>query len=62
MRRKERVTVTIDSELIEAANKAVSEGRVASSPRTGIFIVTSDATDIEALARAAGRPVDLVET
>jgi len=27
---KERLTVTVDSELIEAANKAVTEGRVAS--------------------------------
>ena len=30
MSNKERVTVTVDSELIEAANKAVAEGRVAS--------------------------------
>ena len=30
MRSKERMTVTVDSELIEAANQAVSEGRVAS--------------------------------
>jgi Arc/MetJ-type ribon-helix-helix transcriptional regulator len=27
---KERMTVTVDSELIEAANKAVTEGRVSS--------------------------------
>jgi len=30
MRNKERLTVTVDSELIEAANEAVEEGRVAS--------------------------------
>ena len=30
MRSKERLTVTIDSELIEAANHAVAEGRVTS--------------------------------
>ena len=30
MRNKERLTVTVDSELIEAANHAVSEGRVGS--------------------------------
>ncbi len=30
MRSKERLTVTVDSELIEAANQAVAEGRVAS--------------------------------
>ena len=30
MRNKERLTVTVDSELIEAANQAVAEGRVAS--------------------------------
>ena len=30
MRSKERLTVTVDAELIEAANHAVSEGRVAS--------------------------------
>ena len=30
MRSKERLTVTVDSELIEAANQPVSEGRVAS--------------------------------
>ena len=30
MRNKGRLTVTVDSELIEAANKAVVEGRVAS--------------------------------
>ena len=30
MRNKERLTVTIDAELIEAAGQAVSEGRVAS--------------------------------
>ena len=30
MRNKERLTVTIDSELIEAANQAVTEGRVGS--------------------------------
>jgi Arc/MetJ-type ribon-helix-helix transcriptional regulator len=30
MRTKERLTVTVDSELIEAANQAVAEGRVAS--------------------------------
>jgi hypothetical protein len=30
MRSKERLTVTVDSELIEAANHAVAEGRVAS--------------------------------
>ena len=30
MSNKERLTVTVDSELIEAANQAVAEGRVAS--------------------------------
>jgi hypothetical protein len=30
MRTKERLTVTVDSELIEAASQAVAEGRVAS--------------------------------
>src|SRR5438034_9912073 len=30
MRNKERLTVTVDSELIEAANQAVAEGRVGS--------------------------------
>lgn len=30
MRNKERLTVTVDSELIEAANEAIEEGRVAS--------------------------------
>ena len=30
MRSKERLTVTVDSELIEAANQAVAEGRVGS--------------------------------
>ena len=30
MRNKERLTVTVDSDLIEAANQAVAEGRVAS--------------------------------
>ena len=30
MRNKVRLTVTVDSELIEAANQAVAEGRVAS--------------------------------
>ena len=30
MRSKERLTVTVDPELIEAANQAVAEGRVAS--------------------------------
>ena len=30
MRNKERLTVTVDAELIEAANQAVEEGRVAS--------------------------------
>ena len=30
MRNKERLTVTVDSELIEAANQAVADGRVGS--------------------------------
>ena len=30
MRSKERLTVTVDADLIEAANQAVAEGRVAS--------------------------------
>jgi hypothetical protein len=49
---KERLTVTVDPDLVEAASVAVQEGRSGS--------LTSDPDDLEPLARALGRHVEII--
>lgn len=57
---KERLTVTIDSELIEAANKAVSEGR-AESLSGWVNLALSERAAKERRLRALAEAVEAFE-
>ena len=57
MARKERMTVTVDAELIEEGNRAAALVLLA---HDGDRIVTSDPEDIARLAKAADRHVEII--
>jgi hypothetical protein len=57
---KERVTVTIDSELIEAANKAISEGR-AESLSGWVNLALSERAAKERRLRALAEAIEAFE-
>jgi hypothetical protein len=60
MRTKERLTVTVDSELIEAANQAVAEGQV-TSLSGWVDLALSERADKERRLRALAEAIAAYE-